>query len=226
MGFGTCWPGIMRCAARWSAYSCGRCSASCDDGLASGRAWRTGVGERWPLFSDFHPTAPPARSGAPCFGSALNLNVHVHALVDGVYAEDGLGGLCCHPATPPTEEEMDALLGTIARRIDRLLARRGVVEGGDHGPDRWSEEAPVLAGIADASVQGRVAFGPRAGAHVRHCGASPELMALSTSVRGSCHARHNGFDLHAAVVVPGRDRARLERVCRYALRPPVAKDRI
>jgi transposase-like zinc-binding protein/putative transposase len=36
------------------------------------------------------------------FGSALNLNVHVHALVvDGEDAEDGLGGLCCHPATPP-----------------------------------------------------------------------------------------------------------------------------
>lgn len=47
------------------------------------------------------------------------------------------------------------MLGTIARRIDRLLARRGVMEGGHHGPDRWSEEAPVLAGIADASVQGR-----------------------------------------------------------------------
>ncbi len=161
------------------------------------------------------------------FGSALNLNVHVHALVvDGVYAEDGSGGLCFHPATPPTDEEMDALLGRIARRIDRLLARRGVVEGGDHGPDRWSEEAPVLAGIADASVQGRVAFGPRAGAQVRRCGGSPELMALSRSIRGSCHARQNGFDLHAAVVVPGRDRARLERVCRYALRPPVAHDRI
>jgi hypothetical protein len=61
---------------------------------------------------------------------------------------------------------------------------------------------------------------------VRRCGRSPDLLALSSSVRGPCHARQNGFDLHAAVVVPGRDRARLERVCRYALRPPVAHDRI
>jgi hypothetical protein len=161
------------------------------------------------------------------FGAALNLNVHVHALVmDGVYAENGSGELCFHPATPPTDEEMDALLGTIARRIQGLLARRGVVEGGEHGPDRWAEEAPVLAGIADASVQGRIAFGRRAGAQVRRCGNSPELLALSTSTCGPCHARQNGFDLQAAVVVPGRDRARLERVCRYALRPPVANDRI
>jgi Putative transposase len=43
---------------------------------------------------------------------------------------------------------------------------------------------------------------------------------------GPCHARWHGFDLHAAVVVPPRDRARLERLCRYALRPPLAQDRL
>jgi len=156
------------------------------------------------------------------FGAALNVNIHVHALVvDGVYAEDGSGGLCFHPATPPTDEEMDELLDTIVRRIHRLLARRGVVDGGEHGPDRWAEEAPVLAGLADASVQGRVALGPRAGAETRRCGRSLELLSLSSPRRGPCHASQDGFDLHAGVVVPGRDRARLERVCRYALRPPV-----
>jgi hypothetical protein len=43
---------------------------------------------------------------------------------------------------------------------------------------------------------------------------------------GPCRARWIGFDLHAAVVVPPRDRARLERLCRDALWPPVAHDRI
>jgi hypothetical protein len=43
------------------------------------------------------------------FGAALNLNVHSHALVvDGVFAEDGSGGLRFHPAAPPTDEEMEA----------------------------------------------------------------------------------------------------------------------
>ncbi len=69
-------------------------------------------------------------------------------------------------------------------------------------------------------------LGPRAGAEVRRCGASPELAALSPSALGRCHARGNGFDLHAGVIVPARDRARLERICRYALRPPVAHERI
>ena len=73
---------------------------------------------------------------------------------------------------------------------------------------------------------GRQALGKRAGATVRRCGASAELLALAPTGHGPCHARGNGFDLHAAVVVPPQDRARLERLCRYALRPPVATDRL
>jgi len=39
------------------------------------------------------------------------------------------------------------------------------------------------------------------------------------------HARWEGFDLHAGVVVPGH-RARQERLSRYVLRPPVTGDRL
>ena len=39
------------------------------------------------------------------------------------------------------------------------------------------------------------------------------------------HVRWEGFDLHAGVTVPGH-RARLERLCRYVLRPPVTGDRL
>jgi hypothetical protein len=35
-----------------------------------------------------------------------------------------------------------------------------------------------------------------------------------------------GFDLHANVLAPAGDRERLERLCRYALRPPIAQDRL
>ena len=41
-----------------------------------------------------------------------------------------------------------------------------------------------------------------------------------------CHARANGCDLHAGLVVPAGHRARLERGCRYVLRPPVAEERV
>jgi hypothetical protein len=101
------------------------------------------------------------------FGAALNLNVHVHALVlDGVYVHNGEGGLCFHPAVPPADEEMDRLMLTIDRRIGRVLARRGVGDDlGDSGDaDPWLEAEPVLANIAAASVEGRRALGERAGA--------------------------------------------------------------
>jgi hypothetical protein len=76
---------------------------------------------------------------------------------------------------------------------------------------------------------------------VRRGGASAELLALAPQCLGPCHARRNGFDLHAGVIVPPRDRARLERLCRYALppqragkralgapalRPPIAQERL
>jgi hypothetical protein len=171
------------------------------------------------------------RSGAVVivqrFGSALNLNVHGHALVlDGVFAEDNAGVLRFHPAPAPTDEDMDDVLAATARRVDRLLARRGVVEqDAAGGADPWSEREPVLAGLSAASVQGRLALGPRPGAEVRRCGASPELAAAVVPTRGPCHARRDGFDLHAGLVVPARDRARLERTCRYALPPQRAGKR-
>jgi hypothetical protein len=40
------------------------------------------------------------------------------------------------------------------------------------------------------------------------------------------HAHIAGFDLHANVAVPGRDRARREQLCRNLLRPAVAQDRL
>lgn len=46
------------------------------------------------------------------------------------------------------------------------------------------------------------------------------------SALGRCHARQDGFDLHAGVLVPAGQRERLERLCRYALRPAVAQDRL
>jgi hypothetical protein len=85
--------------------------------------------------------------------------------------------------------------------------------------------APVLAGLAAASVQGRLVFGPSAGSEVRRCGNLPDEPPLPM-LRGPCHTAHGGFDLDAGVLAPAGDRSQLERVCRYALRPTIAHDRI
>jgi hypothetical protein len=158
----------------------------------------------------------------------LFVNVHTHAMVlDGVFAEDERGELVFHPALPPGEGELEALVATLTRRIHRSLARRRVlVEDVETDvPDPWVDEAPLLAGMAAASVQGRTALGPRAGAATRRCGAVADE-APRPIARGPCHAACGGFDLDATVRVPAGARDHLERVCRYALRPPIAQDRI
>jgi hypothetical protein len=85
-------------------------------------------------------------------------------------------------------------------------------------------ESPMLAGISSASIQGRIALGPRAGRRVWQVGEEPDApWVLSSHPR---HAHIAGFDLHANVAVPAPDRRRLEQLCRYLLRPPVAQERL
>ena len=86
------------------------------------------------------------------------------------------------------------------------------------------EESPALAGIGSASIQGRIALGSRACARVGAWGTIPTHRGCSP--RPPRHAHLTGFDVHANVVVPAADRARLERLCRYLLRPAVAQRRL
>lgn len=157
------------------------------------------------------------------FGGALNLNVHVHALViDGVLTRSG-AGVRFWPAPLLTDIDVAEVLATIVPRTRAMLEPRGL--GTDAGGvDGWEAEEPVLAGLAAASVQGRFALGSRVGRGVRRCGVVREPVGGSPSAQD--HAHQDGFDLHAAVRVSAHDRDRLERLCRYALRPPVAQERL
>jgi hypothetical protein len=161
------------------------------------------------------------------FGGGLNLNVHFHTLVlDGVFTENERGELRFHPAPPPSDEDVARLLAAIRARVLRLLERRGL-ETDDVGvtpPDPLAEESLALADIASASVLWRVALGQRAGARVLRLGREPNAPWITSS--GPRQAHLDGFDLHANLWVPATDRARLERLCRYLLRPPVAQDRL
>jgi hypothetical protein len=50
-----------------------------------------------------------------------------------------------------------------------------------------------------------------------------------SAVLGPADAGHPhvaGFNLHAGLVTRAGQRGRLERLCRYALRPPLAQDRL
>jgi hypothetical protein len=138
-----------------------------------------------------------------------------------------------------TAADVADVLATIVPRVRRLLERRGLgdADEGASVTDEWAEDAPVLAGMAGASVQGTFALGPRAGRRPRPCGAVPvedQFREDRVPGPGRCHAcgerrrtaHQEGFDLDAGVWVPADQRHRLERLCRYALRPAVAQDRL
>ena len=155
------------------------------------------------------------------------LNVHVHALVlDGVFATDRAGVVRFHPTGDLTDLDVAEVLATLEPRVLRLLARRGFANRDEEcsAPDAWTEDEPVLAGLAAASMQGTAALGRSRGARLQRLGDPP--LENEEPPPGYCHAHSNGFDLHAGVLVPAGQRERLERVCRYALRPPVAADRV
>ncbi|GMV23283.1 MAG: hypothetical protein AMXMBFR57_32320 [Acidimicrobiia bacterium] len=152
------------------------------------------------------------------FGSALNLNVHLDALVlDGVFVREPGGTLRFQAAPASPAPNLQPLLVTIATRLQRLLTRRGVVEGGDalDGCDPFADDAPTLAGLAASSVRGVAALGPRAGRPVRRWGSGVTQRRPNDAPR-PWHARVRSFDLHTAVAVPAGARDRLERMCRYA----------
>jgi len=146
-------------------------------------------------------------------------------VLDGVFRQDA-GRLEFHPAPGPSDAEVAEILTLIRDRIQRLLQRRGLAPEDDaRGPvDRLGEESPLLAGLVSASVQGRVALGTRAGRRVRRLGDEADGQGMMS--RGPRQAHLEGLDLHADVWVGAHDRAGVERLCRYILRPPFAQERL
>ena len=62
------------------------------------------------------------------FGSAANLNIHLHCLVlDGVYRCGADGAPTFIEADAPTDDELNALLHTVIARLMKMLTRRGVL---------------------------------------------------------------------------------------------------
>jgi Putative transposase len=121
----------------------------------------------------------------------------------------------CHPA--PALTRLAERLRTTVGLVHRVLP------GEESSPtDPVAEQMPLLAEYAAASIQGLVASGPRAGHPVRRLRSAA---AVGDGAKPRC-ARREGFSLHANGDVPAHARARLEHLCRYLLRPPLARERL
>ncbi|MFO0618690.1 MAG: transposase [Polyangiaceae bacterium] len=157
------------------------------------------------------------------FDSALRLNVHSHVIsLDGVYVEDEAGALTFEPLPEPTAAEVLDVAERTAKRVAALLEKRGrsLEGGGDDASPRLAEEQPVLASCTSAAAEGKVLLGDRAGQR------TTRLVRPEDARADEPAAVIAGFNIHAKVAIPAGDRARLERLCRYLARPPIAQERL
>ena len=161
------------------------------------------------------------------FGGAINLNIHFHSLImDGVYYEDTNNRICFQRLPPPADAEVARVVACIAKKIHRLLERRGLGPKADpEEADLLPREQPLLAELYSASVQGRIAAGPEAGKRLKGVRFEFEMERGGEKTVRGC-ASLSGFSLHANVCIPAKARHQLENLCRYVSRPAVATERL
>ena len=162
------------------------------------------------------------------FGSAANLNTHLHALVlDGVYHITEAGPVFIETAAP-SHAQLQTLLSKIINRIMKFLTQHGhlIEEDGitylartDSDPDN------VLAPLQAASSTWRIAQGPRAGRKVLTLVGCGERSQPHQSRDALC-ANAQGFSLHAGVHCAANDRKGIEQLCRYITRPAISNERL
>ena len=95
-------------------------------------------------------------TGNQRFGGALNLNIHLHALVlDGVYIPDPTtGALRFRRLPPPSLDDLDEVLSRARPRILSLLAAKGYpVDPKADDETELPDETSVFDEVQAASIQ-------------------------------------------------------------------------
>ena len=108
-------------------------------------------------------------------------------------------------------------------RIVRVLQRQGrSFDEFESAPDELAQDQPVLASCYGASVGDRQLLGADPGQRTRKI-VHPvrELPPPNEAL-----ADVGGVNIHAGAAIDGRDRRRLERLCRYVARPPISQERL
>lgn len=146
------------------------------------------------------------------FGSLLQLNVHDHSVIpDGVFADDADGQLTLFELPPPTDADVESIALGIARAVEKMLAN---AESPDDDEDHDHEHLAVAVATDAASV------GARSDRE------DNEPVRTRTPRTAVVHGELGTFSVHANTAVDEDDRAGLERLLRYASRPPLAQRRL
>jgi len=149
--------------------------------------------------------------------------------LDGVY-ENKDETFQFHPIQPPTDEDIANIVKKIATRTLKYLTKKGYfcqeeeLYNWEH--DLFKEDEPMLAEFLAASIRYRIAFGQRAGKEVRRIGSMARSFYQEPEIKGDRCASIGGFSLHANVSCETNQRKKLEQICNYVARPPIAQDRL
>jgi hypothetical protein len=171
---------------------------------------------------------PRVRTGAVVgiqrMGGSLNLHVHAHALFfDGAFVQRDECLVFVRLETP-TPLQLEHIAQRILERTVRWLRRTGLLR--DEQAENENAGAEVSAQEACqrlAMSLGRLArINDKGGAELARRGDS-----LFEAPKGKkLSANFHGMNIEAGVVIEQHNRAGLERLCRYILRPTVSLERM
>ena len=124
----------------------------------------------------------------------------------------------------PEQEEPEAAAGARGG-LPHLVERGAELREEGRGPEDEGDADEgdyTKAVIEQASLLGQAALGERAGKRARRV----QVVGGKELLLPPRCANFTGYSLHAGVGFAASDGAGLERLCRYILRPPLAKDRL
>ena len=127
-------------------------------------------------------------------------------------------------AAPLRDADVDKLVRHVRTLIVGRLQRLGLLDADQRIDPDTGIELDELDSQHAAAVQGLIPFGPQAG--LRTAMLEEREPQRRAGVKKKLCADHRGFSLHAAVRVGEGKRDRLERICRYVARPPLAQERL
>jgi len=123
----------------------------------------------------------------------------------------------------PSPQQVEEVAARTAKRIAHLLEEAGKSldpELADAFEDDFALCQPVLASCYGAASRGADLSGDRAGQRTLRLFQQDEVKKTEPA------AVVAGVNVHAGVAFDGKDKPRLERLCRYLARPPIAQDRL
>lgn len=136
-----------------------------------------------------------------------------------------------HRAARPSDSDVERLLETLIRRIVRTLTRAEALmvdpQGEGAQPRLDLDPAPEdsLAQLQSASVGSPLAVDLIAGRNTFRLHTPDAALPIQQPAKPLAATR-DGFSLNAAVVCSADERRKLERLCRYVARPPIAVERL